>query len=57
MAKFINTFRTLPKELFRVNYGPSIRLRAWSFRPKGSYDLVTEAGMVKPKALDQDSYA
>ncbi|MCJ1364640.1 hypothetical protein MMC16_003754 [Acarospora aff. strigata] len=57
MAKFINTFKILPKELFRVNNGPSIRLRAWPTKPKGSYDLLTEAGKVKPKGLDSKSYA
>ncbi len=53
----INTFKILPKELFRVNNGPSISLRALPTKPQGSYDLLTEAGKVKPKALDPKSYA
>lgn len=57
MAKLINTFKTVPKELFRVNNGPSISLRALPTKPKGSYDLLTEAGKVKPKALDRNTYA
>ena len=56
MPKLINTFKTLPKELFRLNNGPSIRLRAWPTKPTGSYDLLTEAGKVKPKALNPNSY-
>ncbi|KAL8921734.1 MAG: hypothetical protein Q9172_003851 [Xanthocarpia lactea] len=57
MPKPINVFKTLAKELFRVNNGPSIRLRASPNKPKGAYDLLTEGGKVKPKALDPNSYA
>lgn len=40
-----------------MNNGPVIRLRASATKPKGSYDLLTKAGKVKPKALDPNSYA
>ncbi|KAF2752698.1 hypothetical protein EJ05DRAFT_446385 [Pseudovirgaria hyperparasitica] len=54
-ARLINIFRTVPRELFRVNNGPAITLREW--RGQGySYDVVTESGMVKPKALDAANY-
>ncbi|KAL8909114.1 MAG: hypothetical protein Q9171_005180 [Xanthocarpia ochracea] len=58
MPKFINVFKTLPKELFRVNNGPSIRLRAFpkKKKPTGAYDLLTEGGKVKPRGLDPNSY-
>ncbi len=40
-----------------MNNGPSIRLRAFPRRPTGVYDLLTEGGKVKPKALDPNTYA
>ncbi|MCJ1226393.1 hypothetical protein MMC12_003044 [Toensbergia leucococca] len=52
----IKCFKSLPKELFRVNSGRNIRLREWSVRRSNSFDLFTEAGMVKPKALDPSTY-
>lgn len=47
----------MPKELFRVNNGHLIRLRDRSVKETGSYDLLTEAGKVKPKALDPATYS
>jgi hypothetical protein len=55
-SSFINAFKYIPKELFRVNNGHSIRLREWSVKRQRSFDLFTEAGRVKPKALDPSSY-
>lgn len=40
-----------------MNNGPLIRLRAFPTRPTGAYDLLTEGGKVKPRALDPNSYA
>ena len=58
MSKYIKAFTTIPKELFRLNNGATIRLRAHSgpLKPQRSFDLLTEAGTVKPKALSPDTY-
>ncbi|MCJ1463596.1 hypothetical protein MMC07_002204 [Pseudocyphellaria aurata] len=57
MSKYIQRFSVIPKDLFRVNNGPSITLRDRTVKKTGPYDLVTEAGKVKPKALDPNTYA
>lgn len=56
--RFIQSFTRVPKELFRLNAGTSIRLRAWPgpVRPQGKFDLLTTKGKVLPKALDPLSY-
>ncbi|CAI7625725.1 unnamed protein product [Penicillium glandicola] len=56
--RFIQSFTQIPKDIFRVNSGPFIRLRAWPgpTRPHGVFDLLTTAGKVQPKALDPSSY-
>ena len=56
--RFIQSFTQIPKDIFRVNSGISIRLRAWPgpTRPHGMFDLLTTAGKVQPKALDPASY-
>ncbi|WEW59977.1 hypothetical protein PRK78_005459 [Emydomyces testavorans] len=56
--RFIQAFTRIPKELFRLNNGKEIRLRAHPGprRPWGLFDLLTEAGKVKPKALDPVTY-
>lgn len=46
----------IPKELFRANDGHSISLRDWHTQPFGAYDLITQNGIVIPKALDLRSY-
>ncbi|QSS59405.1 hypothetical protein I7I51_08840 [Histoplasma capsulatum] len=58
MSRYIQSFTSIPKELFRLNNGAAIRLRArpGPLRPQGSFDLLTEAGKVKPKALAPASY-
>ena len=55
-SSFINSFKVIPKELFRVNNGRYIQLREWTVKRSRSYDLRTEAGNVKPKALNPMSY-
>lgn len=57
MSRLIKTFTAVPKELFRVNNGTSVTLRDRNVKKVGSYDLLTEGGKVKPKALDPKSYA
>lgn len=56
--KFLKSFTQIPKELFRLNNGPAIRLRAMEgpLRPQRSFDLLTDKGKVKPKALDPPTY-
>jgi len=58
MSKYIKAFTTIPKELFRLNNGKTVRLRAYPgpSKPQRSFDLLTEAGMVKPKALKPEIY-
>lgn len=58
MARYIKAFTKFPKELFRVNNGPKIRLRVYdsSAIAQRSYDVVAEAGAVKPKALSPETY-
>ncbi|KAG7288366.1 hypothetical protein NEMBOFW57_007897 [Staphylotrichum longicolle] len=52
----ISIFNKFPKELFRVNNGPSVRLRTQ--RPhKYQHDVVPHNGLVLPKALDPASYS
>ncbi|OQE40037.1 hypothetical protein PENCOP_c006G08969 [Penicillium coprophilum] len=56
--RFIQSFTQIPKDIFRVNSGTSIRLRAWPGprRPHRVFDLLTTAGKVQPKALDPATY-
>lgn len=55
MSKFINAFKTFPLELFRVNNGRAIKLREWAPQ-KISYDILTQHGYAKAKALDPATY-
>jgi hypothetical protein len=55
-SNLIGVFREFPRELFRVNNGPLIKLRVWSPQ-RHSYDIFTERGLVVPKALDASGYA
>ncbi|RSM03313.1 hypothetical protein CEP52_007461 [Fusarium oligoseptatum] len=55
VSNLISVFRKFPKELFRVNNGPQVKLRV--LQPKRHvYDIVTENGLALPKALDPSSY-
>lgn len=51
----IGVFRTFPLELFRVNNGLTVRLRAWKPR-RHVYDIFAENGVVEPKALNPLKY-
>lgn len=56
--RFIQSFMQVPKELFRLNSGRAIRLRAYPapIRPQGLFDLLTVDGKVRPLALDPSTY-
>ncbi|KAJ5611760.1 hypothetical protein N7528_008865 [Penicillium herquei] len=56
--RFIQSFTKVPKELFRMSTGGSIRLKAHPGpeRPQRKFDILTSAGKVQPKALDPASY-
>jgi hypothetical protein len=52
----IKAYRVVPKELFRTNNGPLIRVRPWA-PGLTSYDIhVSQAGTVLPKALHLPTY-
>lgn len=55
---YIQSYTKIPKDLFRINNGPVVRLRAHPGprRPPGLFDLLTYEGKVKPKALREDTY-
>lgn len=55
-SMLINVFKTVPKELFRVNNGRAVRLREWSLQRNRSYDILTDAGKVNAKVLDPNTY-
>ncbi|KAG9252688.1 uncharacterized protein F5Z01DRAFT_222722 [Emericellopsis atlantica] len=56
MSKFINSFKHVPLLLFRLNSGKSIKLREYSARRSRSFDVLSEAGTVKAKALTPSTY-
>ena len=56
-SNLINVFKVAPKELFRVNNGRGVRLREWSVQRQRSYDIISEAGKVKAKALEPKTYS
>jgi hypothetical protein len=56
MPNFINSFRHVPVLLFRLNTGKSIKLRERSVKRSKSFDVLSEAGKVYPKALDPATY-
>ncbi|KAL4954096.1 hypothetical protein BDW69DRAFT_194310 [Aspergillus filifer] len=58
MSKFIKSYTVTPKEIFRINNGPLVCLRAYPGpkRPKGVFDLLTYEGKVQPRALNAATY-
>ncbi|KAK2749687.1 hypothetical protein FQN57_005910 [Myotisia sp. PD_48] len=57
--RFIASFSRVPREIFRTNNGPTVRLRAHigPVRPRGKFDLLTtQDGRVLPKALTPAQY-
>jgi hypothetical protein len=56
MEGMINAYRTVPKELLRINNGRLIRLRPWA-EGLATYDLFLDShGEIRPKALDPSCY-
>lgn len=51
MSRYINRFTIVPKELFRLNNGPTLSLRDKTGKKTGSYDILTEAGKVNRRPL------
>lgn len=56
MSKYLARYSSFPKELFRLNNGLSVRIRDGISKRDGSFDVLTESGKVKPKALDPNTY-
>ncbi|MCJ1268033.1 hypothetical protein MMC22_007919 [Lobaria immixta] len=59
MSNFLKIFTKVPKELSRINNGVKIKLRDFPGPVKPvsrSFDLLTDAGVVMPKALSPQSY-
>lgn len=55
MPHLIDVFKTLPRELFRVNNGYAIKLRPWA-QHKTQFDVHLVNGFVKAKAHDPKTY-
>lgn len=55
-STLIKVFRVVPNELFRVSNGRAIKLREWSLQTQRSYDILTESGTAKAKALNPATY-
>ncbi|EEU34662.1 uncharacterized protein NECHADRAFT_34809 [Fusarium vanettenii 77-13-4] len=54
-SNLISLFKKFPKELFRVNNDPLVKLRV--LRPnRHIYDIVLQNGLALPKALNPSSY-
>jgi len=57
MSSFIKSFNVVPLMLFRINTGQNVKLRDLALKQRKSYDILSEAGVVRPKALDPSTYA
>ncbi|KAI0010078.1 hypothetical protein F4779DRAFT_327899 [Xylariaceae sp. FL0662B] len=56
-AQLIARYRKFPRELFRVNGGPEVKLRAFEPARRNVYDIIVDKdGMVHPKALHPETY-
>ena len=56
-STMVLVFRTIPLRLFRVNNGPTTKLRAFDARPsRRSFDLLTVKGRAVPRALMPKTY-
>ncbi|OAA35513.1 hypothetical protein NOR_07898 [Metarhizium rileyi] len=55
MSNLIGVFKTLPKELFRVNNGHAVKLRPWS-PTRHSFDVHVDNSLVQAKALNPHTY-
>ncbi|PGH05162.1 hypothetical protein GX51_03061 [Blastomyces parvus] len=57
--RFLRSFNHFPSEIFRLNFGRVVRLREHMdpiAPPIGPFDLLTEGGKVKPRALNPATY-
>ena len=56
--RLVKTFTVFPKEFFRITATLPFRVRDRPVRPPAGtiYDLVTEKGLVQPRALNPDTY-
>ncbi|KAI0427788.1 hypothetical protein F5Y09DRAFT_22533 [Xylaria sp. FL1042] len=54
---FIRSYKYIPIMLFRLNAGRSIKLREWSVKRRRSFDVLTDDGIVQPRALDPSTYS
>lgn len=55
MPNLIKVFRTLPKQLFRVNNGYDVKLRPWSPH-RHAFDIHVRDSRVQAKALHPETY-
>lgn len=56
MSKFIKTFTSIPKEMFRLNNGVLVAHHNHALKCSRIFDIMTDAGKVIPKALDPENY-
>ncbi|KAI1275387.1 hypothetical protein F5Y07DRAFT_400386 [Xylaria sp. FL0933] len=54
---FIKSYKYIPIMLFRLSTGRSIKLRDRSVKRSGSFDILTDNGIVQPRALDPSTYS
>ncbi|KAI4283886.1 MAG: hypothetical protein L6R38_001848 [Xanthoria sp. 2 TBL-2021] len=56
--RLIRTFNVFPKEMSRITTSLPLRFRDHTVKPSAGtiYDLLTEKGLVKPKALNPKTY-
>ncbi|KAF9876295.1 hypothetical protein CkaCkLH20_06238 [Colletotrichum karsti] len=54
-SNLIAVFRKFPRELFRVNNGPLVKVRVWT-PEREKYDIFAEKNLVHPKALNPSTY-
>ena len=53
----LGVYRKFPRELFRLNKGPRVRLREYKSRRGPLFDVVAnDDGNIEPKALDPATY-
>jgi len=53
----LGVYRKFPRELFRLNKGPRVRLREFKSRRGPLFDVVANGdGNIEPKALDPATY-
>ncbi|PGH18969.1 hypothetical protein AJ79_00001, partial [Helicocarpus griseus UAMH5409] len=66
--RFLRSLTYFPEQIFRVNFGRRVCLRELVCPddaigcyervrlPRGPFDLLTEKGMVVPRALEREAY-